>query len=151
MRVITLAGLIFATCVALSAVTRVAQAAPLTLGCSGTLTTTQVPKEGVANDPEKENVVDLSVVIDFEQRTVSGFLREMSGINTPLPITAVDANSVTFKGSNKESKSKIQSFIDGTVDRITGKIDAEARVHWGTGSFTIMSYDLRCKPTTPLF
>src|SRR5262245_55601269 len=49
------------------------QAGSLTLGCSGTLMTTHVPREGVAGDPEKENIVDFSVVIDFDQRTVSGF------------------------------------------------------------------------------
>jgi hypothetical protein len=51
-----------------------AQAASLTLGCSGTVTTTHLPKNGMASDPEKESVVDMSVVVNFDERTVSGCL-----------------------------------------------------------------------------
>jgi hypothetical protein len=45
-----------------------AQAASLTLGCIGTLTTTNVPKNGVAPEPEKENVSDFSIVVDLDRR-----------------------------------------------------------------------------------
>jgi hypothetical protein len=135
---------------ALSVVVRPAQAASLTLGCSGTLTTTQVPKDKVASDPEKENVVDMSVVVNFDERTVSGFWTEMNGLHNALPITAIDANGVTFKGS-KGSQNNIQFSIEGTIDRITGKIDATETWLWRTGSLSLMNYDLRCKHTKPLF
>jgi len=58
---------------ALSIIVSPAQAASLTLGCSGTVSTTAVPKVGVAGDPQKENIVDMSVVVDFDKRSVSGF------------------------------------------------------------------------------
>jgi hypothetical protein len=45
-----------------------AQAASLTLGCTGTLTTSNVPKDGVAPEPEKENVSGWSIVVDLDQR-----------------------------------------------------------------------------------
>jgi hypothetical protein len=103
-----------------------AEAAPLTLGCSGTITTTQVPKEGVAHDPEKEHAADISVVVNFERRTVSGLFldRDTSGryYQRPLPIDAVDENSVSFQGRMRDNAGT--HSIEGTVDRITGKIDA---------------------------
>src|ERR1700737_4450140 len=48
-----------------------ALAASLTLGCSGTVTTTSFPKGGVAGDAEKESIVDWSVAVDSDERTVS--------------------------------------------------------------------------------
>jgi hypothetical protein len=122
------------------------QAASLTLGCSGTLTTMHVSQVGVASDTGKENIVDFSVVIDFDQRTVSGF-----GGGGPLPITAVDVNSVTFAGSQKGAA--VDQHIGGSVDRITGKIDATERQYFATldDAREILEWDLRCRPTRRLF
>jgi hypothetical protein len=125
-----------------------AQAASLTLGCSGTVTTTQVPKNGVANDPEKESIADFSVIVDFEKRAVSGFWSDMNGLHDQIPITAADANSVTFQGRTKEV---IEKSISGSVDRITGKIDADETWLWRNGDLTRMNWDLHCKPTERLF
>jgi hypothetical protein len=41
--------------------------------------------------------------------------------------------------------------IEGTVDRITGKTDATVTWLSPSGSLTLTEYDLRCKPTKPLF
>lgn len=126
-----------------------AQAVSLTLGCSGVYTATEVPKAGVAGDPEKDDVVDMSVVVDFDQRAVSGFWAEMNGVHNLIPITAVDANSVTFKGTKKFVGS--DASIDGTVDRITGKVDANETWLWSNGGMRLAVWDLRCRPTKPLF
>ncbi len=134
---------------ALVFVTSSAQAASLTLGCSGTVTTTEVPKNGVAGEPLKEKVADWSVVVDFDRRTVSGFWAEKNGLHTPLPITAVDANSVTFKGVRKFVAS--DASIEGTVDRVTGYVHADETTLWSNNSLSLLTYDLRCKPTKPLF
>src|SRR5438874_931402 len=85
----------------LAFITSPGHAASLALGCSGTLTTTELPKAGLASDPQKETIVDLSVVIDLDRRAVSGFWTEMNGVHNVIPITAVDANSITFKGTRK--------------------------------------------------
>ena len=71
-----------------------AQATSLTPGCSGTLTTTELPKDKVANDPTKESLVDFSVVVDFDRRSVSGFWIQMNGVHDLIPIIAIDAQSV---------------------------------------------------------
>jgi hypothetical protein len=68
--------------------------------------------------------------------------------HNPLPIVAADANSVSFQG---RSNSGFQRSIEGIVDRITGKIDATEIWLYKSGSMTKVDYDLRCKPTRPLF
>lgn len=135
--------------VVLLSVSTPAHTASLTLGCSGTVTGTEVPKAGVAGDPQKENVVDMSIVVDFDQRAVTGFWAEMNGIHNLIPITAVDVNSITFKGTKKFLNS--DASIDGTLDRITGKVDANETWLWSNGGLHIAVWDLRCHPTKPLF
>src|ERR1700730_17148933 len=95
-------------------------AATLTVGCSGTLTTSNVPKDGVQSDPEKDSIADFSVVVDTTRRTVSGFWSFENGLGNDLPIVAETSNSITFKGRDKRI---IEKSIEGTVDRITGKVD----------------------------
>ena len=73
-----------------------AQAAPLTLGCSGPLTTATLAKDGVAADPITE-IVDISVTVDFGKRTVSGFWFDLNGHDL-IPIRAADANVIIFGG-----------------------------------------------------
>jgi hypothetical protein len=107
----------------------------------------------MASDPEKESVVDMSVVVNLDERTVSGLWsdRDVSGnyLHNALPIRAFDANSVCFSG--RKGKKTHQSSIEGTVDRITGKIDATESWLWSNGSLDTLDWDLRCKPTRPLF
>src|SRR5262245_15584560 len=82
-----------------------AQAASLALGCAGTVITTTIPKVGFADDSEKEDIKDYSVVIDFERKAVSWFWagekvnKESVGLYRWLPITMVDANSIKFRAS----------------------------------------------------
>jgi hypothetical protein len=127
-----------------------ARAATLTLGCSGTLTTTDMPKDQMASDPKAENIVDFSLVIDFERQSISGFWWQLNGTHDLIPIVAVDANSVTFKGTKKTAG--MDDSIEGSVDRITGKIDATETLYSPrNGGLRSETWDLRCKPTKPLF
>jgi hypothetical protein len=135
---------------ALSIVSAQAQAAPLTLGCSGIVTSRQVSKHGIPGEPEKKDVVGMSIVVDFDQRTLAGFWTEEDGVHNALPITEFDANSVNFHGA-KGNKDSILFFIDGTVDRITGKVDANETWYWRSGGQSFVVWDLQCKPTKPLF
>jgi hypothetical protein len=66
------------------------RAASLTLGCSGTLTTTDMPKDQMASDPKAENIVDFSLVIDFERKSISGFWWQMNATHDLIPIVAVE-------------------------------------------------------------
>ena len=67
------------------------QAASLTLGCTGTVTTANVPKDGVTPDPDKDNVSEYSVVVDLDRHAVFGFwfetrIKGMTAAHTALPI-----------------------------------------------------------------
>ena len=104
----------------------------------------------MASDPKAEKIVDFSLVVDFDRHGVSGFWTQMNGVHDMIPITAIDANSVSFKGSKKLAGSMDDS-IEGSVDRITGKIDANETWLSRTGSLSMLTWDLRCKPTKPLF
>jgi len=120
----------------------------LTLGCSGTVTSSSIPKDGIAADPTKEDIKDFSVVVDFDHKAVSGFWAELNGVHPLLPIVAADANSITFKASKKVGT--FDSYIEGSVDRITGATQA-METHVYPKSTTMMNWDLYCKPTRPLF
>ncbi len=135
-----------------------AQAASLTLGCTGTLTTTHVPKEGVAPEPEKENVSDWSIVVDIDQHAVLGFWFELwepgkpagfNSVHAPLPITQADANGVYFETKRKQGR--LEQSIHGSVDRITGAVSAMDITLYPSGSLQTQDWDLHCKPTRPLF
>jgi hypothetical protein len=86
--------MIWIVAIMLALATTATEAASLTLGCSGTLTTVDVPKDKMANDPKTENIIDFSVVVDLDRRSVSGFWRQTNGVQELIPITAADANSV---------------------------------------------------------
>lgn len=122
-----------------------AQAAPLTLACSGVSTTSDTDQPGSATAPQKETIADLSVVVDPDRRLIFGFLIDQ----TAIPITGMHPSSITFKGDRKSRVN--ESTIEGTVGRITGKIDATTISIWGTGRVLMTVLDLRCKPTRPLF
>ena len=84
-----------------------AQAASLTLGCTGTVTTSNVPKDGVVPDPDKDNVSDYSVVVDVDRAAVFGFWFEtpttrMTAAQTALPITqAIVPAFILWPGGNR--------------------------------------------------
>jgi hypothetical protein len=123
-------------------------ASPLTLSCAGKVSSSNVPKNGVQSEVEVEEVKDFSVVVDPGRRVVSGFWNFENGVGNELPIVSESANNVTFKSHNRRVLDK---SIEGTVDRITGKIDAQETQLFPSGSMTILIWDLRCKPARPLF
>ena len=84
-----------------------AQAASLWLGRTGTVTTSNVPKDGVVPDPDKDNVFDYSVVVDLDRHAVFGFWFEtpttgMTAAQTALPITqAIVPAFILWPGGNR--------------------------------------------------
>jgi hypothetical protein len=134
---------------------RVAQAAFLTLGCTGTVTTSNVPKEGVVPDPDKDNVSDYSVVIDLDRHAVFGFWFEtpttgMTAAQTALPITEANAIGIYYFVARRK-QSAIGESIYGSVDRITGAVSAMENKLYPSGNMQTTEWDLHCKPTRPLF
>jgi hypothetical protein len=124
-----------------------AQAASLTLGCFGHREV-QGNSDGSPLKEMKEDVFDMSIVVDFDQRVVSGFWVELNGRHNPIPLTGFDANSVQFEGTKEDFGAK--SSIQGTVDRITGKVDA-LEFYDRKRDYMRIIWDLRCKPMRRLF
>ena len=130
-----------------------AQAASLSLECTGTVTTSNVPKDGVVPDPDKDNVSDYSVVVDLDRHAVFGFWFEtpttgMTAAQTALPITQANATGIYFVARRKQSA--ISESIHGSVDPITGAVSAMENRLYPSGNVQTTEWDLHCKPTRPL-
>ena len=131
-----------------------AQAASLTLGCTGTVTTSNVPKDGVVPDPDKDNVPDYSVVVDVDRAAVFGFWFEtpttgMAAAQTALPITDADAIGIFYFVARRK-QSAIAESIYGSVDLITGVVSAMENKLYPSGDVQTTEWDLHCKSTRPL-
>ena len=113
-----------------------AQAASLTLGCTGTV------------------ISDYSVVVDLDRRAVFGFWFEtpttgMTAAQTASPITQADAIGIYFVAGRKQSA--IGESIYGSVDPITGAVSAMENKLYPSGNLQTTEWDLHCKPARPLF
>ena len=131
-----------------------AQAGSLSLECTGTVTTSNVPKDGVVPDPDKDNVSDYSVVVDLDRYAVFGFWFEtpttgMTAAQTALPITDADAIGI-FYFVARRNQSAIAESIYGSVDLITGTVSAMENKLYPSGNVQTTEWDLDCKPTRPL-
>ena len=112
---------------------------PLTLGCSGTAF-----KRSCQYKDHR-----FITVVDFDHHTVSGFFLDLNGFHTPIPITTIDANRIDFHGINKSDL--ITSSITGSIDRITGTVQASGTTLLQNGDRSVAFYNLQCKPTKRLF
>lgn len=128
--------------------TAACEAAPLTLACNGTATTIYLSKGGAGSEPEKETINDFSVVVDLDKKFVTGFRKRKDGSALPSPIVAASPNDVTFKYSEEGLN---DTTLEGTVDRITGKIDVVENHLYKNGTMMMITWDFRCKPAKPLF
>jgi hypothetical protein len=83
----------------------------------------------------------MRLIVNFDAAVVTGF----TGITAR--IDEVNANSVSFKGTTT-NPSGTEWSVHGTLDRITGSLDAA--VTWfnpkTNNSLMRMSYQLICKP-----
>jgi hypothetical protein len=120
------------------------EAASHTLVCAGTIIINTIPKEGVAPAPYKEIVPDFSIVVDLEKRAVFGF----GSVEDALPITAADANTVSFQAHRKVAG--LEESIEGQIDRSIGAINATDFTNFPNGSTEREEWDLHCKPAEPL-
>jgi hypothetical protein len=129
------------------------QAVPVTLGCVGTVTTSIVPKDGVAPEPENDFVSEYSLVVDLDQRAIFGFWFEDSkaslftGAHSPLEITNADANRVYFE--SRKNDGITDKHIVGGVDRITGAVNADDFTIFSNGDMQRRKWDFDCNPMNP--
>jgi len=125
-----------------------AQAASLTLGCTGTLTRTYVPKNGVAREPRKEPVSDYSIVVDLDRHAVFAFWFESTGhliasVPAALPIKEANADGISFEADRKVGRT--EGHITGGVDRTTGAVNADDFTTFSGGASQHQNWDLHCR------
>jgi hypothetical protein len=112
-----------------------AQADPtLTLACQGTTT--------VRMEDAKPEPISMGIIVNFTNRTVQGGFGYPSVLyDFPVKITSMNEATVVFHGSNQTG----QSSITGSIDRVTGDVEAD------TEGPTSIHYALKCRPTQRMF
>jgi hypothetical protein len=125
-----------------------AVATSLTLGCTGTLTRTYVPKNGVAREPRKEPVSDYSIVVDLDRHAVFAFWFESTGhliasVPAALPIKEANADGISFEADRKVGRT--EGHITGGVDRTTGAVNADDFTTFSGGASQHQNWDLHCR------
>jgi hypothetical protein len=100
----------------------------LTLACQGTVT---------QNDAKSEPI-SMGVIVNFTARTVQGFVY-------PVEITLMDDVSVTFSRSNRYRS------IEGTIDRVTGDLQATDVLSGNNKIILTTYYLLKCRPAQRMF
>ena len=123
----------------------VAQAQPgaLTLACKGTTTVTTMPDA-------KPEPVSMGIIVNFTTRTVQGF-GYPGLLDYPVKVTGANDVMVVFKGSHDDGSSV--SSTTGSIDRVTGDVEATASLIAKKTFTTITStsYALQCKPAQRMF
>jgi len=113
----------------------------LALACQGTTTTTDL-KTRVDEKPEP---ISMGIIVDFPARRV-----EFPDAHFPIEIIQdITKTTVSFYGNNLV----YASTIDGTIDRVTGAVEATLVQHarGSDGPHLLTSYSLKCKPTQRMF
>jgi hypothetical protein len=116
--------------------------ATLTLACQGSVT-------GGTEDAKPEPI-SMGIIVNFTKRTVQGF-GSPGFRDYPVEITAWNDVTVVFAGSEDTRYSR--ASITGSIDRVTGDVDATSTVSDAKTGKTIGStnYALKCRPTQRMF
>ena len=138
----------------LSTMAQAAETATLTLACSGRIA---AKYEGPKLDQSSTTAMvsstaySTSVIVDFTAETVQGFGPSM--IDARIKITGVNDVNVAFAGSGRGSSGGWLWSVKGSIDRVTGDLEASI---WSpdpeTGKNIISAeYSLNCRPAQRLF
>jgi hypothetical protein len=131
--------------VGLSTTAQAVETGTLTLACKGTVVDNY-------NGPEPEQL-SMGLIVNFTTGAVEGFI--LPDIPKwgyyPVNIERMNEVIVTFSGSG--GTGGINSSMSGTIDRVTGDVDAS---HTDTDAKTgkmlnQTTYSLKCRPTQRLF
>jgi hypothetical protein len=97
--------------------------------------------DGTTGD-QGQPVHHIGLVVSLADKNVS-----FSGYVAPF--SRVDAANVYFHGTSQNPYG-MQETVDGTVDRVTGALDATIMTSGSKTTFTTR-FEMLCKPTTRLF
>ena len=117
----------------------------LTLSCDGTV------KSALSDDSKPEVITKMGVLVDLANGTVLGF-------SPDARIKSTNAVTVEFEGKSSSGTQftppgRFLTDVHGTIDRITGSVDATTS-HYDKATDKIISLDrweLQCKPVKRVF
>jgi hypothetical protein len=124
-----------ALCLPLIAAAQAQQPATLTLACKGTLTNYYGPIGTKDTQP-----ISIGIIISFTTQTVQGF-------GWTSTITTNDDTTIKF------SDRMGTLSISGSIDRVTGELEATETQYYGPEHKILMqkAYSLLCKPGQRMF
>jgi hypothetical protein len=130
----------------------IAQAADttLTLACQGTATETMMEEE------KKPEPISMGIIVNFTNSTVQGFGSPDPKYGEDFPVKITGANEVTisFQGVKPDGPTAvINKRIDGSIDRVTGAVDAySTSTNLKTSKIVYSTrYALKCRPAQRMF
>ena len=82
----------------------------------------------------------MDVIVNFTAWTVNGL---GSDWRDPIPIHTITDIAITFFAEHQNDP--VDASIIGTIDRITGDVDAGIKVSGSSGKVSML-YSLKCKP-----
>jgi hypothetical protein len=138
----------------LSSMAQAAETATLTLACSGRIAAkyeSPQPDQSATTAIVNFTAYSTSVIVNFTAETIQGFGPSM--IDARIKITGVNDVNVAFAGSGRGISGGWLWNIKGSIDRVTGDLEAST---WSpdpeTGKNIISAeYSLNCRPTQRLF
>jgi hypothetical protein len=111
----------------------------LTLTCQGTMTEQILGADSVS----------MGIVVNFTDRTVQGLTIPGGLIDYPIKITGWNDVTVSFSGSKNLDPTVVS--MTGTIDRVTGDLEATSTQTLGGISIGSTTYSLKCRPAKRLF
>jgi hypothetical protein len=126
------------------AATARAQPAALTLACKGTTTDSALPDE--------RSPFSMGMIVNFITRLIQGF-GTPGLIDYPVKITGADDVTIVFGGSQEIFGSRARHSINGSIDRVTGDVEATSIMSDPNTGKTISTttYELQCRPAQRMF
>ena len=90
-------------------------------------------------DPVKEQV-SMGIIVNFTAWTVNGLGRDW---RDAIPIHTITETAITFFAERQDDP--VEASIIGTIDRITGDVDAGITASGSSGKVSML-YSLKCNP-----
>jgi hypothetical protein len=111
--------------------------------------------ETTMEEEKKSEPISMGIIVNFTNRTVQGFGNpDPRGEDFPVKITGVNEVTISFEGTRPDGPNAVTNRrIDGTIDRVTGAVDA-GDTSMNLKTFKIVHstrYPLKCRPTQRMF
>jgi|EndMetStandDraft_8_1072994.scaffolds.fasta_scaffold16872_5 hypothetical protein len=120
----------------------------LPLACQGTVTETMMEEE------KKPEPISIGIIVNFTNSTVQGFGNPDPNEDFPIKITGMNEATISFQGKRPDnSKAATDRRIEGTIDRVTGDVNAtDTLTNLKTSKIAYSTrYALKCRPKRRTF